>query len=220
MDYLGYLVTHYWHNNITYGVSTWPDKENKTRHFDTVREMSQAVVNSINKYVKENDELYFLGDWSFGGIENIYNFWKQLICKNIYFISGNHDQNIKKNKALPNCTWGHHYKSIEEWHPTEDEPVMEDEPVYAQDLFNMLPDLTTITYEKQLIVLSHYPIDQWENMKHGSIMLHGHCHHTIDNCETNMRHRRMDVGIDWEEFRPYSIDEIVKIMNKRNVKNI
>jgi calcineurin-like phosphoesterase family protein len=30
----------------------------------------------------------------------------------------------------------------------------------------------------------------------------------------------MDVGIDWEEFRPYSIDEIVKIMNKRNVKNI
>ena len=221
MDYLGYLVTHYWHNNMTYGVSTWPDKEHKTRRFDTVREMSQAVVNSINKYVKENDELYFLGDWSFGGIENIYNFWKQLKCKNIHFVCGNHDQHIKKNKILPNCHFDNKDVSaiVDGPNPNRYKDDRDDLfNVYAQDLFKMLPDLTTITYEKQLIVLSHYPIDQWEEMGHGSIMLHGHCHHTIDSCETNMQHRRMDVGIDWKEFRPYSIDEVVKMMNKRNVK--
>ena len=78
--------------------------------------------------------------------------------------------------------------------------------------------MTTITYNKQLIVLSHYPIDQWKDMDRGSIMLHGHCHHNIDSCEINSKNKRMDVGIDWEEFRPYSIDEIIKIMNKKEIK--
>ena len=30
----------------------------------------------------------------------------------------------------------------------------------------------------------------------------------------------MDVGLDWKEFRPYSLDEILKIMEKRKIKNI
>ena len=190
---------HYWHKNMTYGESVWPNKENVTRHFDTTAEMSRALVASINKYVKQDDEIYFLGDFAFSGIENIYNFWKQLICKNIHFIPGNHDQHIKKDKPI----------TIKE----ESGRI-----IYPQDLFNMLPELTTITYNKQLIVLCHYPIDEWEDMGHGSIMLHGHCHHQIDSCEINTKHRRMDVGIDWKEFRPYSLDEVVQMMNKRNVK--
>jgi len=28
----------------------------------------------------------------------------------------------------------------------------------------------------------------------------------------------MDVGIDWKEFRPYSLDEILEVMNKREFK--
>lgn len=204
---------HYWHKNMTYGESVWPDKENKTRHFKTTAEMSRALVESINKYVQQDDEIYFLGDFAFAGIENIWNFFKQLVCKNIHFIPGNHDLHIKKNKLLPNCHW--------EGLIAKDGPPKRDfgqDEVLAQSLFNMLPELTTITYNKQLIVLSHYPIDQWEDMGHGSIMLHGHCHHQIDSCETNTIHRRMDVGIDWKEFRPYSIDEVVQMMNKRNVK--
>ena len=202
---------HYWHKNMTYGESVWPDKENKTRHFKTTAEMSRALVESINKYVMQDDEIYFLGDFAFSGMENIYNFWKQLNCKNIHFIPGNHDQHIKKNKRLPNCSF--EGADFVDWTPQNDGMNVE-----AQDLFDMLPELTTITYNKQLIVLCHYPIDEWEDMGHGSIMLHGHCHHQIDSCEINTKHRRMDVGIDWKEFRPYSIDEVVQMMNKRNVK--
>jgi len=204
---------HYGHKNMTYGESVWSDKENKTRKFDTTQKMSRALVESINKYVQQDDTIYFLGDFAFAGIENIYNFWKQLNCKNIHFIPGNHDHHIKKNRILPNCVTTSLGQIMD-----LNENSKHISSSHAQDLFHMLPELTTITYEKQLIVLSHYPIDQWEDMGHGSIMLHGHCHHQIDDCETNMQYRRMDVGIDWKEFRPYSIDEIVKMMNKRNVK--
>lgn len=209
---------HYNHKNICRGVSSWSNKEDTTRDFKTLGEMNNAIVDSINKYVQQDDELYFLGDWSFGGIESIYNFYKRLVCRNIHFIPGNHDNHIKNDKVIPNCKWGHHYDGFEEWFPTKDEPTMEDDPVHAKQLFDYLPELTTITYEKQLIVLCHYPIDEWEEMKQGSIMLHGHCHGTINKCEINTKYRRMDVGMDWKEFRPYSIDEIVKLMNKKEIK--
>ena len=80
---------HYWHKNITYGESVWQDKEINTRKFDTTQEMSRKLVENINKYVKQDDEIYFLGDFAFSGIENIWNFRKQIICKNIYF-AGRH----------------------------------------------------------------------------------------------------------------------------------
>ena len=190
---------HYNHKNLCRGVSTWENNEKTTRDFKTLEEMNNAIVDSINNCVKQGDELYFLGDWSFGGIESIYNFYKRLVCRNIHFIPGNHDNRIKNNKILPNYD--------------------EDEfPLYAKELFDYLPELTTIIYEKQLIVMCHYPLEQWEEMDKGSTQLHGHCHHNIDNCETNMKCRRMDVGIDWKEFRPYSLDEILGIMNKRGFK--
>jgi len=209
---------HYNHKNLCRGVSSWENNEKTTRDFKTLEEMNDAIVNSINNCVKQDDELYFLGDWSFGGIESIYNFYKRVVCRNIHFIPGNHDNHIKNDKVLPNCKWGHHYNGFDDWFPTKDEPTMKDAPVCARQLFNYLPELTTITYNKQLIVMCHYPIEQWEEMDKGSLMLHGHCHHNIDNCETNMKCRRMDVGIDWKEFRPYSLDEILEVMNKREFK--
>ena len=69
--------THYWHKNITYGVSVWPDKENNCRKFNTTQEMSSHIVDQINKYVGQDDVLFHLGDWSFGGIQNIWNFRRQ-----------------------------------------------------------------------------------------------------------------------------------------------
>ena len=212
--------THYNHTNMCYGVSSWEKKEKSTRRFNTLVEMNDAIVKSINNCVDQDDEIYFLGDWSFGGIENIYAFWKRIICKNIYFIPGNHDNNIKKNKMLPNCHWGDASMSdgYEVYDGFPDKYSVGDN-VLAKTLFtNVLPELTTITYNKQLFVLSHYPIEQWEDMDIGSIHLHGHCHHNLDDNETNKKYRRMDVGIDWKEFRPYSIDEILIIMKEREFK--
>lgn len=191
--------THYAHKNICIGVSKWDDKEKSCRNFQTLEEMNELIVNNINKYVKEDDILYHLGDWSFGGINNIWEFRKQIKCKNIYLVPGNHDHRIKKNKLLPQKEY--------------------DINIYAHDCFlGVLPELTKIKIDKQEIILSHFPLEEWENMDRGSIHLHGHCHHTKDYTDLNMYAKRMDVGMDWEEFRPYSWNEIKEEMKERKIK--
>lgn len=201
--------THYWHKNICLGSSAWKDKSG-CRDFNNPKEMSEALVNSINKYVQQDDTLYHLGDWSFGGQENILNFWNRLICKNIKLVPGNHDSHIKKNKPFKNLFIKDGY--ISEFDEKGSKSLA------PNHLFTVLPELTSFIYEKQKFIFCHYPIDEWKDMDRGSIMLHGHCHGNINDCETNTFYKRMDVGIDWKEFRPYSIEEIIKIMNKRKIK--
>ena len=228
--------SHFMHKNLCLGVSEWDDKHLSARKFDTLEEMNELIVSNINKYVKEDDILYHLGDWSFGGIENIWNFRKQIKCKNIYF---NHDHHIKKNKLLlqKETKWIRYYNGpIDQWYEWEDnfktkkeclescskdlfyEPHQYDYN-YPQELFKeILPQCSVITIEKKEIILSHFPLEEWENMDRGSIHLHGHCHHTKDYTDLNMYAKRMDVGMDWEEFRPYSWDEIKEIMKERKIK--
>ena len=50
--------------------------------------------------MKENDILYHLGDWSFGGLNQIWEFRKRLNCKKIHLILGNHDHHIENNKYI------------------------------------------------------------------------------------------------------------------------
>ena len=89
--------THYQHKNICRGVSDWEENEGnqRTRNFKTLEEMNDTLVNNINSLVKENDTLWHLGDWSFGGYEQIKIFRDRLNCKNINLVFGNHDQHIE-----------------------------------------------------------------------------------------------------------------------------
>ena len=212
--------SHWGHKNLCLGVSEWDDKEKSCRNFQTLEEMNELIVNNINKYVKADDILYHLGDWSFGGIENIWEFRKQIKCKNIYLVPGNHDHHIKNNKLLPNCTmeelekflYGEDYLNFDMCYS----PNLK---VDAKDLFTtVLSELTKIKIDKQEVILSHFPLEEWENMDRGSIHLHGHCHHTKDYTDLNMYAKRMDVGMDWEEFRPYSWEEIKEEMKERKIK--
>src|SRR5688500_13363848 len=92
--------THYGHKNIASEKgSQW---KSGWRMYNSVDEMNQELVKSINTVVKADDILYHLGDWSFGGIENIWKFRKQVNCQNIHLILGNHDHHIESNKILPN----------------------------------------------------------------------------------------------------------------------
>ena len=191
--------THHSHKNICIGVSDWDDKEKSCRNFQTLEEMNELIVTNINKYVKEDDIFYHLGDWSFGGIENIWEFRKRIKCKNIYLVPGNHDHHIKKNKLLLQKEY--------------------DINIYAYDCFlEVLPELTKIKIDKQEIILCHFPLEEWENMDRGSIHLHAHCHHTKDYTDLNMYAKRKDVGMDWEEFRPYSWEEIKEEMKEHKIK--
>lgn len=208
---------HYFHANICYAISQWPDKEKTTRRFNTLHEMNEAIVNNINNCVKQNDVLYFLGDWSFGGIENIWNFRKRIVCSTIHFILGNHEQHLKKNRQIEICRDDRVY--LEAFNIPYMKTSQGSHFVYLKDLFTSVQNYLEIEIDGQIFVLSHYPMEEWfEIDRKGAIHLHGHTHHILDNCEINTKYKRMDVGIDWKEFRPYSIDEILRIMNKRENK--
>lgn len=97
---------HAFHTNICRGTSNWEDKELRCRNFNTIEEMNSAIIKSINSVVGEDDTLYHLGDWSFGGWENIWNFRKQIVCKNIININGNHDCfDVENTEILTEYGW-------------------------------------------------------------------------------------------------------------------
>ena len=61
-------------------------------------------------------------------------------------------------------------------------------------------------------VLCHYPLQSWNGLNKGVIHLHGHVHLPANRKFGNGK--RLDVGVDGNDMVPYSIDAIIKIMNK------
>lgn len=210
--------THYWHNNIVKGITKWNNPDENCRNFNSVQEMSRHLIEQINKYVNENDILFFLGDWSFGGINNIWNFRKQLNVEIIHFILGNHDHHIENNKILPNCTKVHHgnnnysYKDYEE---NDDKYPKTREESRASDIFFSYQKYLEIEIDKKMICLMHYPIEDWNNRPKNSVHLHGHVHGKLNDFQPK---GRLDVGIDsaykiFGEYKPFSWNEIKKIFH-------
>lgn len=220
--------THHSHKNICKGQSLWEDKGG-CRDFNTIEEMNKAIVDNINAVVKEDDELYHLGDWSFGGIENIWNFRKQIKCKNIHLILGNHDHHIERNSQIR--VGEREYLDFLEI-PTD---VYKNfggmSHVNTQDLFSSVSHYKEVKINGRRFVMMHYAMGVWNDSHRGSIMLYGHSHGTLDALKPEFADptwigdsyyiknaRTMDVGIDTHpQFRPYSITEIIDIMKEKNV---
>jgi len=111
---------HYNHKNIVRGTTSWEISDNnsgvnKLRDFDTLEEHNETLIKNINSLVKYDDEVYCLGDWSFGGHEQIKKFRDRLECMSIHLIFGNHDQHItpidsQYRKLFASCDY---YKELE-----------------------------------------------------------------------------------------------------------
>jgi calcineurin-like phosphoesterase family protein len=59
--------------------------------------------------------------------------------------------------------------------------------------------------------LCHYPMISWDASFHGSFQLHGHTHGTVP---FNPKIRRMDVGVDSNNFTPVAWEDIVSKLGK------
>lgn len=233
---------HGFHKNICRGTSTWGTKHveavsgihgiQHTRDFDTVEEMNAAILKGINDNVKENDNLYYLGDWTFGGIDKIWEFRKQIKCKNMHLIYGNHDEHIEADKELPNVhidypkgvgagkigilTGGSCPRNLQGY------DKMFIRPAKPSDLFKSTQHYKHISFGKQEIIMSHYAMRVWNRSHHGAIHLYGHSHDSLDNPARGGSEwgKSMDVGIDSAkrilgEYRPFSLSEILDIMSNR-----
>ena len=192
--------THYAHSGICRGTTHWRKTEEdgtKTipidvvRDFDTTEEMNERMIENINDCVGENDILFHLGDWSFGGFENILEFRYRINCKNIHLILGNHDHHIESNKDDVRK----YFASVNHY-------------------LEVTVGKNSSTSMATKLVLCHYPIVSWNQMRKNSYMLHGHQHLKGDLRFGNGK--KMDVGMCGSpEFRPYSLEEIVSILKDK-----
>ena len=74
---------HFNHQNIlTY--------ESQTRPFNSIEEMNETIIQNWNNTVSDNDDIYVLGDFFMGSIENIIPILNRL-KGHIHLIRGNHD---------------------------------------------------------------------------------------------------------------------------------
>ena len=205
--------THYDHTNICRGVSKWQAGTGQ-RDFDTLEQMNDTIVDSLNSLVRPDDILFHLGDWSFGGIEKIWQLRKRIACKTIHLILGNHDHHVKKNKVLPNVLGD-----------SRDELF----GVHAQSLFASVSKMMELEIvipafddsAKQIskrFVLCHYPLASWEEMNQGVIHLHGHVH--LPEHLKLHEGKAMDVGVDGNGFQPYSLQEIARIMRNQPIARL
>jgi calcineurin-like phosphoesterase family protein len=66
------------------------------RPFRSVEEMDQTILDRLNASVKANDILYFLGDFCIGSKAKALEHRKQIRCKKIFAVPGNHDKQVRK----------------------------------------------------------------------------------------------------------------------------
>lgn len=162
------------------------------RPFSSVGEMHETILNNYNSVVRSSDTVYFIGDIIFGHgkLPPHQLATLQAFGGRKHLIYGNHDS----LKVLRE-----HFESVS--------PYLEIKVPYVieSDKKREHPGSTTV----QQIVLCHYPFQVWNRSHYGSWHLHGHCHGTLPPDSSLLR---LDVGVDPNNFRPLSFNDIAEIM--------
>ena len=188
--------THYNHSNICSSTTQWTDPIT-CRDFKSLEYMNTTLVDNINKKVGQDDILFHLGDWSFGGFEYIELFRNQIVCRNIHLITGNHDHHIERNKDNIQSIFSSVNKYLE---------------------LTVKWNNGTLGSDEKSFILMHYPIASWNNMARGAIHLHGHIH-----LKANKRigvGKMMDVGVDGNDLCPIDMFRVLFLMKTQSIKSM
>jgi calcineurin-like phosphoesterase family protein len=187
--------THYNHANICSSTTKWLDPVT-IREFKTLEHMNSHLVGNINEVVGQDDVLFHLGDWSFGGFESIEQFRNQIVCQNVHIVTGNHDHHIQNNRG--DCQ--NLFSSVNKY-------------VELNVKWPVGPEMHEANF-----VLMHFPIASWNNMARGAIHLHGHVHF---NPNVRLQEgKMMDVGCEGNNLYPIDMGEVLSIMKNRPVKSL
>ncbi len=167
------------------------------RPFNTIQEMDEQIIARINEKVQETDTLIHLGDAIFmhknkGEILPTYAQRCMEVLVDTYISKMN-----CKNIILMQ---GNHDKWFTLADPSERFSIC------SRDIFDFHS-----TDDRFRAILCHYPLLSWDGKKYGVPMLYGHVHNqpvALPKC------RMMDVGVDTNNFYPYSIADIQRRMQQ------
>ena len=164
----------------------------KARGFNTIEEMNETIIANINSVVKDDDELYILGDICLGGGgSEVLAQNKALIERlngRIHIILGNHDT-PQRIAMYTNC-----------------------ENVYSATEY-----ATMLHYNGYHFYLSHFPTItgnlEKESLKKCTLNLFGHTHQTTNFYQDMpfMYH----VGVDSHNCYPVLLDDIIEEMHAK-----
>jgi calcineurin-like phosphoesterase family protein len=158
------------------------------RPFNSVEEMNDTILNNWNSQVKPGDNVYILGDISFGHHEETEEFIKKL-NGNLFLVRGNHDR-ILRGPLTQYFEW-------------------------VRDLAEILIPDNEHPHEKQKIILCHYAMKVWNQSHFGSWHCYGHSHGTMPDDPNSLS---MDVGMDCNNFFPFSYEQIKERMKLKTFK--
>jgi calcineurin-like phosphoesterase family protein len=82
-----------------------------------------------------------------------------------------------------------------------------------RSLFASTQHYKRISIAGQEIVMSHYSMRVWDRGHHGAWMLYGHSHGTLP---AHGNFKTLDVGVDTNNLKPYSFDELEVYMSTRD----
>jgi calcineurin-like phosphoesterase family protein len=188
--------THYNHANICTATTKWIDPVT-CREFQSLEQMNSHLIGNINEKVEQDDILFHLGDWSFGGFEQIQKFRDSIFCKNVHIITGNHDHHIESDKEGCQKLFSSVNKYLN---------------------LNVKWNVGTPLMGEQRFALMHFPIASWDNMARGAIHLHGHVHFPADKRIGSGK--MMDVGCDGNGLYPIEMREVLSIMRNQPIKSM
>lgn len=169
------------------------------RPFKTIDEMNEVLIDNWNKVVKEDDIVFHLGDFCFGGPQLWNKFLERLNGKK-YLILGNHDMQYVSRDSFQK---------------------------YTIRFFEDVAPQMNILIDDWHLYLNHYPYlafgAAWNpNRKVGQVFGHVHYYKGSKGLDTaRMKHlfpTQIDVGVDNHNYTPVSWKR-VKEEFENNIKN-
>lgn len=137
-----------------------------------IEKHDEWLIDLWNKTVKKQDNIYILGDFCLGNRVRTEQILKRLNGKK-YLIRGNHD---KSCKGLENYfEWVGDIKEVK----------------FTNNQYKYIDPNEAFTLE-----MHHFPMLSWNRRPHGTCHIHGHCHNSISDFNTNSAELRVDVGFD------------------------
>jgi calcineurin-like phosphoesterase family protein len=156
--------------------------------------MNKTLIDNFNDLVAVDDEAWFVGDLAMGERKISVPLFKQLKCRNLFLVPGNHDH---CHKMFPK--WRNHV------------------PLYEDAGFTIMDSQETLTIAGEEVLVCHFPYwgdshfdDRYSGLRpddEGQFLIHGHTH-----SPEKQRGRQLHVGVDAWEFKPASDDDIISLM--------
>jgi calcineurin-like phosphoesterase family protein len=155
--------------------------------------MNTEIVKRHNALVDPRDVVYVLGDVCLGGTAQCIK-WVSQLNGRLKILLGDHDATIRnacRGNRLPNV-----------------------EVLYSYLTTNVFP-IVEVNIEGQGAILSHWAAKVWRRKHYGSWMLYAHSHGKLPDEPASLT---MDVGVDTNDFKPYSWEDIKEIMFIKKMK--